>query len=410
MNKRGTERTCRRAMLWAMSTAVVIALSACSSGPAISIQSLVEQAALGETVIIPPGTYRENVSISKSITLVGEATDSRGVEIVGNEAHEAAIEITGGAEVQVTLRDIAITRSYSTGITLSGAVTVTLENVQAENCWSSGLSIRDDSHITAIDCAFSESDRNGITITSNGHLDATDCLLEDSAASGLAAVTTGTVTLSSCVIQNNGETGLDIGGETRLELDSVTIADNGSGEPTRAKFVTLGTAITNQSGCGIWMKDDASILLEDCVVSGSMTHGIMAFDNSSVELVASEVSGNGGAGVVLVSDGTHRLQDDVIDSNRGEGVFLARSADVELTGCTISSNEYGGVAIFSTQCYGADASSSSGRYTGHLTGRGNVIPEPDEPAANGTFSCCPESRCMSLELPIEEAGPEGSGT
>ena len=405
MNGREFRQGHRKATIWGMAAALIAILSACSGGPSLSIQALIDEAAPGTTVTIPSGTYRENLSISKSIVLVGELDDSGGAKVIGTDDGEAAIEIRG--DVDVTLRNIAITRSKGTGVSTATSARVTLENIQATDCASGGLSVRDQSAVVATDCEFSESDRNGITITGDGQLEATDCLLEASAASGLAAVTRGLVALTSCVIQNNGETGLEVGGESTLTFRLVTIADNGSGEPTGERiFVTAGSALTSQNGSGIWIREDASILLEDCVVSGSVSHGVVAFDNASIQLVRGEVSGNGQVGLYLLSNANHSLHDTFITANRGVGLFLARGGDVEMEGCTISANEYGGVILYNVACYGSDIHGSYYEFIGTLSGAGNIIPGPDEQDGNGELSCCPEYKRMSLELPIEKSETE----
>jgi len=213
------------------------------------------------------------------------------------------------------------------------------------------------------------------------------------------------------VIRNNGETGLEIGGGSTLTFRSVTIADNGSGEPTGTRiFVTAGSALMSQHGSGIWMKDDASILLEDCVVNGNVSHGITAFDNTSIQLVRGKVSGNGEVGLYLLSNGNHSLQDTVVTANRGVGLLLARGGDAEMDGCTVSANEYGGVILFNVACFGSDIYGSYYEFIGTLSGAGNIIPGPGEPDGNGEFSCCPISECRFLEVPIEEVESEASGT
>ncbi len=409
MNQLGFRQGTRQVMVWGMAVALIGVLTACSSEPPLSIQALIDEASVGATITIPPGTYRENLSISKSVILVGKSDDSGGAEVIGTEDGEAAIEIRG--DVEVTLRDILIIRSNGTGISTTTSARATLENVQAMDCASSGLSVRDQSAVVATDCEFSESDRNGITITGDGHLEAGDCLMDGSAASGLAAVTSGSVALTSCVIQNNGETGLDLGGESTLTLRSVTIVDNGSGEPTGERiFVTAGSALTSQNGSGIWIKDNASIFLEDCIVSASVLQGIAASDNASVQLVRSTVSGNGGAGFYSLSNGNHSLQNTVVTGNLGPGLFFTRGGSIEINGCTVTANEYSGVILYNVACYGIDIYGSYYEFVGHLFGTGNIIPGPGEPDENRRSSCCPESLRMSLELSAEETESDSSGT
>jgi Right handed beta helix region len=398
----------RRVVIWGMAAGLIVTLSACSSGPSISIQSLIDNAAIGATVSIPPGVYRENLTISKSITLVGKIDDSVGVEIVGTEDGETAIEVIGDTEA--TLRNITVKRSLGVGISTDNTAHVALVNIQARDCSSSGLSIRGQSSVVATDCEFTNSARNAITITSDGQLEATNCLLEGSAAAGLAIVTTGDVLLTSCSLRYNGEHAVSAAGSATLTFRDIAISDNGHGQPTDGQAVGLGTGLFHETGSGVWVRDDVSILLDECAISASSGHGIIAFGEASVELVSSDISTNGGGGIHLASNGDHRLYDTLIAGNIGTGVFLAGSSSVEMDGCVITANGSGGVALYSIQCHGDHVLASPWQYSGQFAGTGNTIPGPGETDGNGEFSCCPESRRMPLELPTKETESEESGT
>jgi len=55
---------------------LAVGLVTASQGQAQFIQNLIDAAAPGDTVVIPPGTYFENVIISKDITLQGAGAGS----------------------------------------------------------------------------------------------------------------------------------------------------------------------------------------------------------------------------------------------------------------------------------------------------------------------------------------------
>src|SRR5258706_12269584 len=70
------------------------------------IQNLVDAAAPGDTVVIPPGTYFENVIINKDITLQGAGA---GISIVDGSQLGTVITIDGGT---VNITGLTITRGY----------------------------------------------------------------------------------------------------------------------------------------------------------------------------------------------------------------------------------------------------------------------------------------------------------
>jgi len=398
-------RTLRRTMSWGMIGALIAMLVACSGGPAVTIQALIDEAAPGEIVAIPTGTYRENLTISKSIVLTGEVDDSRGVEIVGKGDDEAAIEITG--DVEVSLRAIAITRSKGVGISTADSAHVTLENVQARGCASSGLSIREQSSVTGIDCEFSECDRNGITITGNGQLEASNCLLELNASAGLAAVTTGSISLSSSDIRSNGENGITLAGECSATMLDITVDENGGGPVTAGQFVTLATVFSVVLGTGISLSDQVSLILVDSDVTESERTGIVVFDQARIELRNCRVLSNGQHGVLAVCDGDVFLISSTVGSNAAIGIFVAGKSHFDLESCQVRLNTGGGVAVYSIGCFGLDVYSSPYRFSGPISGANNDITRPGEQEGNSEFGCCPDSL---WEILCREVAPADDGS
>lgn len=65
--------------------------------PARSIQSLVDAAAPGSTVVVPPGIYRETVTITKPLTLAGEpGAEIRGSDVWTDWTRQGSYWVRGG--------------------------------------------------------------------------------------------------------------------------------------------------------------------------------------------------------------------------------------------------------------------------------------------------------------------------
>ena len=373
-------------------------LVACSGGSRLSLQELVDAAEPGETIVVPSGTYKENLSIDKSLILEADGE----VKVIGVTKAVPAIAVSGDAGIEVAIRGLSVSSSRGSGIKVAGEASLELSNATISRSESGALIARDAAQVALHDCTMRKSPRNGITLTGEASLEARNCQMLSNAAAGFAAVTTGTVRIIGGSVEQNGEYGLNIGGESDIELQDVDIHDNGRGQSTATEFVSLGTVFGSPIGTGIWLRDKATLRLEHCDVSQSEGYGIIAFDDTSVRLYASNVLENGGSGVVLLSSRAHELLDSRIEANGAQGVVVAGAGNLLLDRCTITRNKVG-LAVFSIKCYGTESVDHPLRFTGRLQGHDNLIPSPEEPEGNLTAGCCPESTRSLLETPSSDA-------
>jgi parallel beta-helix repeat protein len=92
-----------------------------------SIQAAVNYATSGDTVIVAPGTYQENLVLNKSIALVGE---DRNTTIIDGSNDQVVISIISD---NVTVQDLTVTKSVhgpnDVGIGIENAVGASITNV-----------------------------------------------------------------------------------------------------------------------------------------------------------------------------------------------------------------------------------------------------------------------------------------
>ncbi|MCK5631601.1 hypothetical protein KAH85_03495, partial [Candidatus Bathyarchaeota archaeon] len=60
--------------------------------PGQSIQSRIDSAQPGDTILVHAGLYRETLSVTKSLTLIGESKENTIID--GDEANRTVIEVT----------------------------------------------------------------------------------------------------------------------------------------------------------------------------------------------------------------------------------------------------------------------------------------------------------------------------
>ena len=92
-----------------------------------TIQAAVDYATSGDTVIVAPGIYQENLIINKSITIVGE---DRNTTIIDGSIAQVVISMKTD---NVTVQDLTVTKSFhgpnDLGISVENAAGVSINNV-----------------------------------------------------------------------------------------------------------------------------------------------------------------------------------------------------------------------------------------------------------------------------------------
>ena len=146
--------------------------------PGESIQAVIESAAPGTTIELPPGTWRENLKIEKSITLSGAGAGK--TIIAGKEAGHPVIWVRSPQTASVTIQGVTITGAYGEscadkekrlcahGILAQGDVSLTITaSIIVQNALH-GLYADDSAQVVVSNSVFSEN-YVGIWLTSSAY-------------------------------------------------------------------------------------------------------------------------------------------------------------------------------------------------------------------------------------------------
>lgn len=283
-----------------------------------TIQAAINAAQAGDVILIAPGTYKENLTIRKSIELRGA---DAGVIIDGSRSRSAPtiliqrtrdviiqnLEITGGRRgIQVersrnvTIKnnliqknrrqgilitdgsqDIEITENrildtapdegnvLGNGIILNGAKNArVMNNFIARSAWSGLRLLSAVAHIEGN--TFEENRYYGIEIWPNW-VDSPDVPSQ--------------ATVLSNTLRNNIRAGIFITEESVAEIRSNTILD------TQANS-------DKQYGHGLWVADGAQVVLAENTITGSEGHGLF-FESGRIVLGTNTVTASAGCGVYI---------------------------------------------------------------------------------------------------------------
>ncbi len=117
----------------------------------------------------------------------------------------------------------------------------------------------------------------------------------------------GVAEIGAATISNNGSTGVAAAGGNVL-LFNATVSGNtfGISVQSSASFVARGTIISGSIQLGARV-GQASLVLNNCTISGNGTDGIYAEAGANVQTFASTITNNGGYGVLATANSTVRL-------------------------------------------------------------------------------------------------------
>lgn len=267
-----------------------------------TIQSAINAAVSGDTVVVAAGTYAEAVTVNKSIVLLGT-----GPSVVVAPVSGAGITISAN---NVAVQSLRVCRSTTNGISASAISNLTLMSIIADSNAGSGFQLSNVSGATFVGCNFSRNKDEGLNALTGNNFQMTDCIADSNGngSNGSGVNLKGIVgpsTITNLTAVGNHVHGLSIGtGSSQVVITGGVLNSNGSG---RADGTGAGLNIFADGKTTI-----ASIAIQGTVnSSNNTTAGILINASTSGDTVRSIVIGssgsvtltnNGGAGVIMLGN------------------------------------------------------------------------------------------------------------
>ena len=306
-----------------------------------TIADAMSQAQPGDTIAIT-GTCNETVMVDKDgITLNGGGT----AIIDGGGADAPVIAVYG--QQNVVIRGLTVQKGQQ-GVLADRGAAVWLEDVTAQNN-GSGIAIRGNSSATFAGTIMSNGNNlfDGIEVRQSS-IWAEDVVLQanGNASSGISLHRGARMIIVNAskveVTGNVGSFGILCYLDSSLSVIS-------------ARGVATNLRVTDNDGTGIWISNDAQLVLEgvDLTVTGNTDYGLFVGGASSVETYggftyADAVVPNGTAvfnnnvkGGILLNRNSHAALFDgrvTVSNNGGDGISGWNGVDVELNSATVTDN------------------------------------------------------------------------
>ncbi|KFU75670.1 Right handed beta helix region [Amycolatopsis lurida] len=241
----------------------------------------------GALIVVAPGRYIENVTVSKPVTITAE--------------HGA------GTVVIIAKAGVAVTMTAASAA------------------------------LTGITAVSTDADNPAVLVT-QGQLSLTECSLEGAGWSTIYASGEGTVLMRGCEVRNYTGAGVVVTSPQGGVLESCRFAEIGTSAVVVADDGTLvirACTVSGAAGNGICLNGRGRLTVEDTTISGTSKPAVAVEQQAMIaakRLYASDLTG---IGFYLASSGEVTLEECTVERAGAEGVFVAEGCKPVLRGCRV---------------------------------------------------------------------------
>jgi PKD repeat protein len=333
-----------------------------------SVQAAMNEAEAGDTILVEPGVYEEQIEFVNGVTVIGSGSDRTFIRYgYGFEEVLHARNVVSGRIERVTLERTASVLDAPVVVIESAALTFSdcvVTGGQLEGLRVSGLSAGP----LLENCTIRGNGAYGILCEAGAALRVVGGTVRDNGGAGVRAVDS-EVDIRGTRFDGNGITGLVLDGsadarveDTRfenhtgwgvdcvggaaLELVDCRFVDNGAGG---VRLGGTSTAIVRDGRfaggeAGIEASGSSDVEINGGAVRGATGAGIRIADAATCRIERTEVGDCPGHGIELAAVGSAEVRFATIVRSGGDGV-LATGSKIAVTNCIIVLNEGAGIRV-----------------------------------------------------------------
>lgn len=291
-------------------------------GTFTTIGAAVEAAGNDDRVVVAPGTYVENLAVTKNVTIEGDSGSAglvvvqshygvtlalsaasatvQGVTIRGGDSAEPAVRVEAGGSA---IEGCEIVAEHAGGVAIIGGDPV----LGGCRITSAGfaINVRDGARGRVERCELAGR-RGGILVTASADPEVIQCTITRPEGNGIYVTGNGRGCFDDCVVTSAGQP---------------AVAVDGGADP-----VLRRTRILGGDSHGIWIDEDARGLIENCEISGVRGYGVYVTKGADPVVRSVSVEGGQGHGIG-VSGGRGTFEDCLVRTCAGDGVTVTNGGD-----------------------------------------------------------------------------------
>jgi PGF-pre-PGF domain-containing protein len=303
------------------------------NGNYTTIQAAVNNSSSGDTILVYPGTYTENVNVSvANISILSYSGNPEDTIVKRLNVLSHNFKITAN---NVTISGFNITGAGSTGIYMSGfsGANITNNKLSGVGC---GVQIESSSRCNLVNNTVTDSADHGFYLSSSSNCTLTNNTISDISDKGIYLQSSSNCTLANNTVSDTSFHGIYIYYSDNCTLDSNAVSNTPSYgiliESSPYCNLTSNT-ILNTDACSIYLHYSNYCTLDNNTVSNSYEDGIYLYYSSSCTLTSNTVSNADYYGIHLGSSSNCNLTDNAVSDTYYEGIYL-----FQLNGCTLANN------------------------------------------------------------------------
>ncbi|MFE4367804.1 right-handed parallel beta-helix repeat-containing protein [Streptomyces sp. NPDC056835] len=307
------------------------------TGEYASLAGALEAAGDGDVLTIAPGTYRENLIVTRAVTLRGQEGSLGSVRIApadgvpltvrasatvqdlhveGQDSAAPALLVEDGTP---ELSDLRIVTRSAAGLEVRGAARPTVRRCTVDNPAGVGIGVLDGAGGVFEDCEIVAAGQSGISVRGGAHPRLERCRIHHASGSGLSVTGEGSgLEAVGCEVYEIKGTGVQIA--------------------SRAAAHLTDSSVHRTSADGITLDTDAVLTLSDCDIHDIPENAVDLRSRSVLTLTRSTVRRFGRNGLSVWDPGTR------VDANQCEihdstgdypAVWVSDGATVVLDSCRV---------------------------------------------------------------------------
>ncbi len=272
------------------------------TGDFTTIQAALDSASPGDEIVVKPGTYTENVDVTKNVTIVSESGNPADTIVQAASSSDHVFHVTADG-VKISGFSLTGASDGDSGIYLDGVEYCLIENNE---------------------------------LSENGH--------------GIMLYLSSSNTLNNNTISNNNESGI------YLDYSSSNTLENNTADSNNHCGIYLGVSSSNtlnnntasNNDCGILLASSSSNTLNNNTASNNSYSEGIRLDSSSSNTLNNNTASNNNCGILLSSSSSNNTLSNNTASNNNCGILLSSSSSNNTLSNNTASNNYYGISLYSS--------------------------------------------------------------